>query len=156
MERKREEESVEGDLGDMSSHIKGSQSVLECGNLPGIEIISEIYFLVIIRRDTRSHSKHAFNIHQQERHTRVISRTGNHTARESTRSGAAKKLQVQSLFFLGTRCKVVVFFAYALSWSQEFSPQGGDSLRLGCGGGNINSAQRSNEEIAGTNWFSVF
>jgi len=27
------------------------------------------------------------------------------------------------------------------------------SFRPGCGGGNINSAERSNEEICGTNWF---
>ena len=29
------------------------------------------------------------------------------------------------------------------------------SFTLGCGGGNINSAQRSNEEIRSTNWFPV-
>jgi hypothetical protein len=36
---KREEDLVEGDFGDTSSHINGS-----CGILPGIVIISEIYF----------------------------------------------------------------------------------------------------------------
>ena len=33
---------------------------------------------------------------------------------------------------------------------------GGISFRLGCRGGNINSAQRSNEEIRCTNWFPSF